>query len=313
MSRRLRRPFPWERARLLTGLLLIGQGLLVVTRILDHEAPFEVGAAVLVLGALLVAWPAVRARARAAAVQGPMPNQGPRALLLALLGATAAAAVLLYNLLAASDVSAPEVAIVVYGAALVAAAARLDRRVVGVPVTKLVAYSFPLVLAPLGLFAVNAILAHHGDAAPLQWYVTQGLVAPMALALQGGGIATQVIGDTVRVTTPRGPLYLTVGLVCAGFYASVLFLGVFGLFAWESRTPPPRLAAYLGLGLVGLHAANVLRLILLGAVGAAWGGAALLEAHEHAGWVLFLAWTLGFWALVLRRFEGPARGAPPAA
>ena len=104
-------------------------------------------------------------------------------------------------------------------------------------------------------------------------------------------------------------LFLTVGVVCAGLYAAAIFLGVFALFAWEQRTPSRRLAAYLALGLVGLHVANVLRLSLLGYVGYRWGGAALQTFHQHAGWVLFLVWTIVFWLLVLRRFEGPARAA----
>lgn len=298
-----------RRARLLAGLLLLGQGLLVVTRILDHEAPFAAGVALVVAGGALLAWPLVRARTRKAAPATATPRDARRSLLLGSIGALAAGGVVVYNALARSDLSPPEVAILGYGLALVVAAMFLERRLAGVPVTTLVAYSFPLVLAPLGLFAVNAMLAHAGGAAPLRWYIQGGLVAPMAAGLQLGGISAQALGDTVRLGTPQGALFLTVGVVCAGFYAGVLFMGVFALFAWESRTPPPRLAAYLGLGLLGLHAANVVRLIALGAVGFAWGGQALQDFHEHAGWVLFLGWTIAFWWLVLRRFEGPARAA----
>lgn len=67
---------------------------------------------------------------------------------------------------------------------------------------------------------------------------------------------------------------------------------------------PGRARLVLALGLAGIHAANLLRLAL---VGARWGAEALQEFHRHAGRVLFLAWMVAFWALVPRRFEG----APP--
>ena len=184
----------------------------------------------------------------------------------------------------------------------------LGRRVGPVRVGTLVAYSFPLALAPLSLYAVNAAITAGVGATPLGWYIRYLLVVPMAALLHVAGIDARMLGDTVALATPRGSLFLTVGVVCAGLYAGAIFLGIFGLFAWEQNTPPRRLAAYLALGLAGLHAANVLRLALLGYVGYKWGGEALQQFHQHAGWVLFLIWTVAFWALVLRRFEGPGRG-----
>lgn len=287
------------RLRLLAGLLLMGQGLLVVTRVLDHEAPVLLGWGILVLGLVLAAW------GRASPFSSPRTGPPLRARLVALLGASAVAGVVLYNALARSTLGAPELAILAYGAALLAAAPALDRRVLGTDVGTLVAFSFPLALAPLSLYALNAALASQASATPLSWYIHYTLVEPMDAGLSLAGLETSLRGDTVRILTPRGPLFLSVGVVCAGLYASVLFLGVFALFAWERRTPPARLAAYLAVGLLGLHAANVLRLVLLGLVGHRWGGAALQTFHEHAGWVLFLLWSVGFWAVVLRRMEGP--------
>lgn len=296
---------PWlRRLGLLAGLLLTGQGLLVATGILDHEAPLVVGLLLLVAGAALL-WGAASRRSRADA---PLPRTR-RAWLVALLGASAALGVLAYDARAKNGLALPEVAILLYGLALLAAAPCLDRRVGRAPVGTLVAYSFPLVLAPLALYALNAAIVGGAGATPLSWYIRHLLVAPMAALLSLGGIEVAQLGETLRLSTPGGALFLTVGVVCAGLYAGAIFLGIFMLFAWESRTTGARLLAYLALGVAGLHAANVLRLVLLGYVGYAWGGEALQRFHRHAGWVLFLAWTLAFWALVLRRFEGPgARG-----
>ncbi|HET6403874.1 MAG TPA: exosortase/archaeosortase family protein [Candidatus Thermoplasmatota archaeon] len=293
----LARPGP-RRLVLLLGLALAGQGLLVVTRVLDHEAPLAVGFAILVLGLLLVAL-TLRGKASRHAVSVT------RSGLVLGLGLVCIGGVVGYNVLRRSSFGVPELAIVAYGVALVLASRRLDR------FGRVVAYSFPLVLAPLSLYALNAALAAGAGGTPLSLYIRHGLVVPLGGALALLGIDVMMLGDTVRLATPRGALFLTVGVVCAGLYAMVLFLGVFALFAWEQRTSGWRLAAYLALGLLGLHVANVVRLILLALVGYEWGGEALQTFHQHAGWVLFLAWAVLFWWLVLRRFERPRAALPP--
>lgn len=258
---------------------------------LDHEAPLPVGFALVAVGLALLLFGERRAA---------RPTSLPRARFVLLLGLACVAGVLAYNALRGSTISAPELAILGYGAALAWASRDLARY------GRAVAYSFPLALAPLSLYALNAALVSGVGATPLALYIEHGLVAPMAAALSGVGIDVAISGETLRLSTERGALFLTVGVVCAGLFAMVLFLGIFALFAWESRTRGWRLAAYLALGLLGLHVANVLRLVLLGLVGHRWGGDALQAFHRHAGWVLFLAWGILFWWLVLRRFERPA-------
>lgn len=278
----------------------MGQGLLVVLGVLDHELPRPVAWGIVIGGVGLLAW-------------GGLPHlRVGRARLVRILGLAAVAGVLAYNLVAGSSMILPEWAILAYGLLLVLAAGHLDRRLGRVDVGTLVAYSFPLVLAPLALYAVNAATTSGLGGSPLAWYVRYLLVIPMGFALRATGMDVQLIGDTVRLMTPDGPLFLTVGIVCAGLYAGVLFLGVFALFAWQQETPPGRLAAYLALGLAGVHLANVLRLVLLALVGYEWGAQALQDFHRHAGWVLFLLWMIVFWALVLRRFEGRREPTSPA-
>lgn len=283
----------------LGGLLSLGQGLLVVLGVLDHEAPLVVGAALLLVGAVLVV-PSFSSAGAATVAPG-------RARLVATLGLALVVGLLAYNVARASTLSAPEVSLVGYGALLALAAPWLGARAGPVRVGTLVAYSFPLVLVPLGMWAVNAAIEAGVGGTPLDLYVRYGLVAPMAGALSALGVGVRSIGETVALATPRGEMFLTVGVVCAGLYATAIFLGIFALFAWEQRVPPKRLAAYLAVGLVGLHVANVARLVLLAVVGERWGAAALQDFHRHAGWVLFLAWTLLFWAVVLRRFERPRK------
>lgn len=283
------------RVRRLVGLLLLGQGLLVATGVLSHETPWALAIALVGAGLALAAWPT---RAPAAESRRAVVPVG-RATLVALLGAGCIAGPLIYNAWTGAMLNLPKLAIVAYGVALAAASRRLGARVAGRPVGTLVAYSFPLVLAPLALWALEALLAR-GEAPGLSWYVRDGLVLPMAALLRLGGLDATSSGTTVALAGAEGPLFLTVGVACAGLYAGIVFLGIFGLFAWEEGARPRRLALELGAGLVGLHAVNVLRLALLGVVGVRWGGEALQRVHQDAGWLLFLAWTVAFWAVVFR-------------
>lgn len=297
------------RATLVAGLLLVGQGLLVVLGVLDHEAPLVTGAVITVAGLVLAAVGAVRS-ARPPPEEGLVVRDG-KTWFVAALGAFAAGGVVLYNVVANSGFVAPEYAILGYGVTLLVAAPHLHRRVGPFTVGTLVAYSIPLVLAPLGLWAVNAVIDAQADSTPMRWYVSDALVAPTSWLLTALGQDVSLSGDTFRVGGDR-PLYLTVGVVCAGLYATVIFLGVFALFAWEQKTPPARLAAYVLVGVLGLHVANILRIALLVVVGDRWGADALQAFHRHAGWVFFLVWSLGFWAVVLRRLEGKPKIEAPA-
>lgn len=286
--------------RALVGLGLVGYGLLIVLQVLAHEALFA-GLASLAIGGLLLATgvPDVRVH---------------RARLVGWLGAGTVGGVLLYNLATRSGLILPEWGILLYGVALLVAARFLDRKVGRVEVGSLVGWSFPLLLAPLLLFALNAVLtgqsgAQAGSAA--QPVVIHLLVLPTAFGLNLLGTPAEVVRDNLILETSNGSLALGIGLVCAGLYPIVLFVGVLGLHAWHERLPARRFAAYLGVGTLGLYLANLVRLVLLAKVGQRWGGEALQTAHAHLGWILFAVFMALFWVVVLRRIEAP-RAAPPA-
>ncbi|HWG90883.1 MAG TPA: exosortase/archaeosortase family protein [Candidatus Thermoplasmatota archaeon] len=287
----------------LAGLGLAGYGALILLQVLAHESRI-IGGLLLAFGGLL-ALLSGRGRTDAPAPQSPSLAPGRRGLLVALLGLLAAGGVLSWNLLRGSSLDLPELAILAYGAALLAAAPFVSRP----RVSAAVAWSFPLLAAPLGIYAVDAALttAAAGGSSPIDGFIAHGLVAPLGAVLALFGFEAATAGQTVFLETPRGLLVLGVGLVCAGLQPAVLFLGVFGMHAWEERTPPARFALLLGLGLLGVYVANLIRLVALALVGYQWGGVALQEAHAHLGWILFVAWMLLYWWLVLRRFTGPSR------
>lgn len=290
-------------ATFLAGLLLTGYGILVTLRVLAHEA-FGLGILLLVGGGSLLF--AARPPSTAARSLRNPPTRG-QVVATALLGSLAAGGILLYNLWTRSTLTPWEIGILVYGAALLAIAPRLDRPVGPTDTGTLVAWSFPVVAAPLGVFALDAALKGQSGASPLDPFLVYGLVAPMAWSLGLVGFDVDTIGQTVLMQTPRGSLSLGIGLVCAGFQPGILFLGVLGLHAWRMRTPPGRLVAYLAVGLLGVYTANLVRLVALALVGYEWGGQALQTAHAHLGWILFFGWIMLFWWIVLRKIEGAPR------
>ena len=289
-----------EGLRPLVGLMLAGYGVLVLAGVLPHDSPLA-GLASLLAGVAVLAFglPAVGA---------------PRAQVVAGLGCACVGGVAGYALATRDGLGLAEAAIVAYGLLLMAAAPNL-RREVGVGdrrmgVSTLVGWSFPVVLAPLSLFALNAALSSGESGAAAAPIVERLVVAPTAWALRWLGTPVERIGSTLLLATPRGSLSLGVGLVCAGLYPAVLFGGLVGLHAWRSRMPPRSIALVLAAGLAGLWVLNLLRLVLLTKIGVRWGMAALQTAHANLGWILFCAFMAAFWAVVLRRAGPPL---PPRA
>lgn len=283
---------------LLAGAMLAAYGALVLLGILAHESPV-LGVALLLGGAALAWW------ARPLATTAGAPEVAPRGMYRALtvvVGLVAFAGIPLYNAAARSSWSAPEVAIVAYGGALVAAAVAWDRKALGVTVPTMVAWSLPLAGGPLGLWALDAAIEGLSRGpSPLDGVIATAMVQPMAWALNALGLGATSTGQTVHLATPRGSLALSVGLVCAGLHPGVLFLGLLGLHAWRTRLPPRRLAGLMLAGLVGVYLVNLIRLVLLALVGREWGGEALQQAHANAGWVLFLLFLVVFWRFAIDR------------
>lgn len=286
--------------RTILGLGLVGYGALIAIGVIAHEALLA-GILSLLVGVALL-------------IPGLPKLRVGRGRWVAAIGITAAGGVIAYNLATTWDLGLPEIGLLAYGIALIAAAGHLHREVGRTDVATLVGWSFPVLLAPLVLFALNAVLSGQsgsGAGAAAQPIIIYTLVIPMAATLTLFGTPTEVVRDNVILETSNGSLALGVGLVCAGLYPMVLFMGILGLHAWRSGMSKGRFAAYLGVGLVGLYAMNLARLVMLAKIGQAYGGEALQTAHAHLGWILFALFMVAFWGVVLRRIEGdPGKQGP---
>ncbi|MEA3203493.1 MAG: hypothetical protein QOI63_1168 [Thermoplasmata archaeon] len=287
--------------RAYVGLAVLGAGLSILVGAAPHEDPL-VGVALAGFGAALVA-------------TAPRLPDIPR------LPAVPVAAAGILLVLAVAGHAAwrhdapdlPKTAIVALGLTLAGCApllardatVRVGRR--AVPLATLVACLLPVLGAPLLVWGLQAAFKSSLGTTPVELFVRVALLVPLAAFLRLLGLAPRVEGQTISYLTPRGPLSLEVGAACSGVQAMALFAGVLALFLVAERPGGRRLAVWSAIGLLGVYAANLLRLAVLALVGYAWGPAALLRAHAEAGWMFFVAWAILFaW---LARRSGAARPA----
>lgn len=288
--------------RLFVGLGILGWGLAILLRVAPHE-DLVVGAGLAVIGAALVA----------TAPSWPRIERLPRSLV-AGVGITCVAGVLGYNALAAAPMDITKAAIVVYGALLLASlpflarTIRLGRDRADVPVATPVAASLPVVGLPLAVWAVQASFKAALGATPLEAFIHYGLLLPMYAAAALLGWSPAIDGQVLAYAATDGAIRVEVGAACSGIQAMALFGGVLALLLVLRRPPGSEFALWSAIGLVGLYATNLLRLLVLLLVGHRWGVEALLDVHAHLGWVFFVAWTIVF-VLLARNVGGDA--APP--
>lgn len=280
----------------LAGLALVGYGGLVAMDLIAHESLLAAAGSLLLGGFLLL--------------RGDPPSAASgRPALVAGLGLAALAGVVFYNLTFDSGFSPPEWGLVLYGLALLAAAANLDASLGSLEVETLVAWSFPLLLGPLALFAFDAALAGPrgtGMRSLADPFIAHALVTPMALTLQALGTPVEKAGTHLVLETADGSLTLGVGLVCAGVYPLLLFAGLLGLHAWQNRSRPRKALAHFGIGAAGLYVFNLARLVVLAKIGERWGAWWLQTVHAHLGWILYGIFALLFWIVIVPRTADPS-------
>ena len=272
----------------LLGLASLGEGLFILVRVVPHESVW-LGALLLGAGCALLAW-----------APPPRVDRLPRAALLAA-GIGLVALVLAYDAMRRAPLDAPKVAILALGLALVAAAPFARRARVATPT----AWTLALAGAPLGVWGAQALAKSTvAGATPLELFLRWGLIAPMSLALSALGLHPRIAGQVITYDTPRGPFSLEVGVACSGLQAMALFGAILLVFVAVEKHGLRRGLAWSAIGLLGVYAINVVRLVALALVGSAWGADALEWFHANLGWMFFVAWSGAFAWLAM------GRGAP---
>lgn len=94
---------------------------------------------------------------------------------------------------------------------------------------------------------------------------------------------------------------LGIGTGCSGLYSAGLFFSAFLAFVLvRYRRVDGRILLGLGAGLLVTWFANILRMIATILVGSEFGAPALATFHMYFGIILFIAFVLVFWYLVVR-------------
>lgn len=285
----------------LLGLVTLGEGLFILFRVVPHESPL-LGAGLAAAGAFLLH------------LAPPPPLRRVPPLPVALVGALLVLAVAAHTLLTRATLVPPKVALLGFGAGLVALAPLQDRRMPGfakLRVATLLGWGAAVVGVPLATWGAQAALKTPvGGTTPLELFLQHALLTPLALVLGVLGHAPTLHGQVVTFATPRGPMSLEVGVACSGIQAMGLFAGLLMCHVAALRPTPRRALAWAAIGLGGVYLTNVTRLVALALIGSAWGGDALERAHAEAGWIFFVAWAAAFAALTTRRPKtNPARQA----
>jgi exosortase/archaeosortase family protein len=269
---------PAGRIVALLGLAALGEGLFILMRVVPHESVW-LGAALALGGGIAVAI-------------APLPRiERLPGWPLAVGGALVVVGLLAYDAVRRAPLDPPKVAILVFGAALVAASPFVHRR----SVASSVAWSLPLVGAPLAVWASQALTkATVAGMTPMELFIRYALLAPMAGALTLLGRHPSINGQVITYATPRGPFALEVGVACSGLQAMGLFMGILLVFVLAEKPGWRRGLLWSAIGLGGVYVVNVIRLITLALVGSRWGGDALEWTHANAGWAFFVAWSAMF-------------------
>jgi exosortase/archaeosortase family protein len=226
--------------------------------------------------------------------RAPLPRlpRAPRAAV-ALAGLAAALGVLAYDALRHAPLDPPKVAIVALGLATALAAPFARRE----KVASALLWSLPAAWAPLAVWAAQGAMKTAWGATPLEAFIRYGLLLPLAAVLRAMGRAPSIDGQVITYATPHGPFSLEVGVACSGLQAMALFGALLAVLILVERPPSRQALAWSAIGIAGVYATNVVRLVTLALVGSAWGSNALETAHANAGWLFFVAWSAGFAAL----------------
>ena len=283
------------------GLGILGWGLAILLQVAPHEDPL-VGAGLAAFGAALLitapAWPRVRLSP----------------LVTVALGLILAGGMIAYDFVFRAPINITKAAIVLYGLLLLAATPFLAKTITvrkrPIPVSTLVAGSMAAVGVPLAAWGFQAMFKSAVGATPVETFIHFGLLLPMLGLLHLLGWNPAVDGQILAYSGASGPLRVEVGAACSGVQAMALFSGILALFLLVERPKGGRLVLWTFIGLAGVYVTNLLRLATLMAVGYQWGSEALIQTHEQAGWIFFVAWALGFAALV--RATGSKRAQPPS-
>jgi archaeosortase C (PEF-CTERM variant) len=186
-------------------------------------------------------------------------------------------------------------------------------------------FTFVFLLALVLMLLVPVMLeraaaGNEASQAGISAYSEYLLAKPVDWMLRGSGVTSTIDGITITFITAEGPppINLLIATSCSGVYSFAIFTAAFIAFvATEFTEWDRRLKWFLALGILAAYLSNLLRMYIIVMVGYFYGSDALVWAHAHVGWIIYMAWIALFWWLLFRWFfreraEEEARTGPAA-
>ncbi|MEM2046189.1 MAG: exosortase/archaeosortase family protein [Candidatus Bathyarchaeia archaeon] len=141
--------------------------------------------------------------------------------------------------------------------------------------------------------------------------LSESAAATMAWTLNILGHTAHAQGAFIRIQTVNGGfINAYIDPVCAGSTSLSIFICLFTLITMDLNPKPMwKIAAFLIAGCVGTMAQAMLRLTLMGVIGASYGLEAFLTAHKYLGYILFTIYFLSFTYIYMKSASKPIREA----
>ena len=160
--------------------------------------------------------------------------------------------------------------------------------------------SFKLFWVPtaygIALLAGYQLEAVVPDYVALQYWMAGVMTSSMHML----GIGATVSGQYVQLSSPSGPLLLSVESDCTGVQGIIAFGLLSTMSVLDMKTKPARLVAVLAVGFIGAFLINIVRLFGVFLAFEFLGSDIGTMVHVYLGYTLFIVWVLVFWSLAFR-------------
>ncbi len=178
-----------------------------------------------------------------------------------------------------------------------AATVSLAAAILGMPLIKTLGKDFTMAAAALiGYIGFTLII----DSTRFH-YITASIAVKILSYFTDVSIVLLPLGDPqLKLET----FTANIGPPCSGIFSIVLFTAIFSFVYWldHKKINGKKAMKFYIIGVIGAYLLNLLRVVALILIGAYWSPKIAVGAfHTNAGWILFAAYSLGYWFFVYPR------------
>lgn len=132
-------------------------------------------------------------------------------------------------------------------------------------------------------------------------YSNMFLAKPLTILLNLVGIEAGNAYNWVYYMGKVEWMQLGMGISCSGVYSLAIFISAYTAYIYiRYQKVSGKMMLLLIAGIIGTYFANLLRVFVIALIGYQWGKGLLLVAHNHFGWMIFMAWIIPFWYVAFK-------------